>query len=610
MNAPFRHTWRWDFPSSPADLWPLFADTVRFNEAAGFPRYPIEEKPQPDGSVRYFGKTRLGSYQLAWEEIPSNWQENTWFTHGRVFSTGPFRRLSVQVRLEPDGTGSRCEYTLEVEPANWVGRLLLWTGFFRKTGRTFQRLATHFHDHLDGKSPDPFPVAAPPLNPSAVERCRGLAETMKASPLAHGLADRLADWILSQPESAVATLRPKVLSRQWRFPIFAVTELCLLAAHRGLLSLRWDLLCPNCRIGKTSVLRLDQLPEGAHCGTCNIDYARDFNRNVELVFAPAQTIRAVSPGEYCLFGPRSTPHIAAQLRVEPGTTRRELNHLRPGYFRIRTLEPGPAELLDWSGGGFPRISFGPDGRLGLGPPLDARELVIQNLGSRARTLIIEDRAWLQDVLTAAEAATLPAFRELFHEQVLRPGDTVQVDSVVLLFTDLRASASLYEGLGDAAAYALVRGHFATLAGCIRHHHGAVVKTIGDAVMAAFGNPEDGFRCALSIQQAFTEFGSENSPSNAPLDVKIGLHLGPCIAVNLNGLLDYYGRTANLASRLASLAQGGEVVMSRVFAEDPGVSPLLLEIATESFATPVKGFAQPVACVRAIPGGSPKGESIT
>lgn len=601
MNTPIRHTWRWDFPSSTSALWPLFADTVRFNEAAGFPRYPVEEQPQSDGSVRYFGKTRFGSFQLAWEEIPSNWQENLWLTHGRVFSTGPFRRLFVRILFEPLPSGCRCEYTLEVEPAHGLGHLLLWTGFFRNTGRKFHKLATHFRTHLEASTGDPFPFVVPTLDPSVVERCHRLAAELRTSPLSHGLADRLADWILCRPESEVTTLRPKTLARMWNLPDSAVTELCLLAAHRGLLSLRWDLLCPNCRIGKASVLRLDQLPEGAHCGTCNIDYGRDFNRNVELVFAPAQTIRAVSPGEYCLFGPRSTPHITAQLRVEPGTTRRERNHLRPGHFRIRTLEPGPAEMLDGNGRELPKITILPDGRIHLGPPLSLKEIVMENLSSSPRTLIIEERSWLQDVLTAAEAATLPAFRELFHDQVLRPGDTVQVDSVVLLFTDIRASASLYDTLGDAAAYAQVREHFATLARCIRGHRGAVVKTIGDAVMAVFTDPGDGFRCALAIQQSFAQLPAEPSPTGTSLTVKVGLHLGPCLTVNWNGILDYYGRTANLAARLVSMAHGGDVVMSRVFAGDPAVSPLLSAMPTESHTSELKGFAQPIAWVRVMPG---------
>ena len=85
----------------------------------------------------------------------------------------------------------------------------------------------------------------------------------------------------------------------------------------------------------------DQLPTGAHCDTCNIDYGRDFSRNVELSFRPAPALRPIAFGEYCLFGPMSTPHIHVHLTLAPGESRTEALALAPGPYRLRTLEPGP-----------------------------------------------------------------------------------------------------------------------------------------------------------------------------------------------------------------------------------------------------------------------------
>ena len=59
-----------------------------------------------------------------------------------------------------------------------------------------------------------------------------------------------------------------------------------------------------------------------------------------------------------------------------------------------------------------------------------------------------------------------------------------IANVVLLFTDLKGSTSMYEALGDGAAYNLVRDHFDYLTNLIERHGGVLVKTIGDAVMAA------------------------------------------------------------------------------------------------------------------------------
>ena len=113
--------------------------------------------------------------------------------------------------------------------------------------------------------------------------------------------------------------------------------------------------------------------------------------------------------------------------------------------------------------------------------------------------LIEDRTWTREALTAPEVISLQAFRDLFAEATLRPGDEAGVSQVALLFTDLRGSTALYERVGDAAAYNIVREHFALLAAIVRDHDGAVVKTIGDAVMASFGDPAHAVKAALAMQ---------------------------------------------------------------------------------------------------------------
>jgi class 3 adenylate cyclase len=591
------HTWEWSFDQPVEVLWPLYADTSRFNEAAGFPPYQIDEVPQRDGSVRYLVQARLGPYALAWEEIPANWQEGQWFTHDRRFSKGPFKQMNVRVRTEARGTGCVFRYTLEVEPSNVAGVLVLSSGFFSKVAKTFAAMAAQFTRFARGESELPYSTLPPRLATGAQARCAQLGKELALSPYAHNLHDTLVNWILERSENDVMTMRPKALARQWQAPERAVTELCLVAASKGLLSLRWALLCPNCRVGKAISASMDAIPIGTHCGSCNIDYQRDFNRNVELAFLPSKSIRPLHSGEYCLFGPMSTPHIKAQLRVEPGTTRSEINCLAPGNYRIRTLEPGNDQLLEWNGGNFPRIVFDSHGQLLLEHSLAAPTLDIDNHFAYHRTVIIEIRAWMQDVLTAHEAATLQCFRDLFSDQVLRAGDQVEIDNVVLMFTDIKASTAMYNDIGDSAAYALVREHFAVLAACVRKHNGTIVKTMGDAIMAAFNEPLDAAQCALAIQQAFAAFNAERASTDARVTVKIGMHMGPCISVTLNGILDYYGRVANLTARLAGLSQGGDVILSQTLADDAAVANLLPATVLERQESEVKGFTGKIAWCR-------------
>ena len=275
-------------------------------------------------------------------------------------------------------------------------------------------------------------------------------------------------------------------------PVNALSQ----AVRAGLLTMRWDLLCPRCRVAKAAVQALDQLPKGAHCATCNIDYDRDFSRNVELSFAPAPAVRELGTGEHCLFGPMSTPHIWVQRTLRPGEDLSEACELPAGSYRLRSLEAGPEEEVTLDAGEpLPEVVVDGDA-VRLGGPGDAGSVRLRNESAQPLTVIIEERRWARDALTADRVTALQAFRDLFSEQVLRPGDEVAVARVTLLFTDLKRSTDLYGSIGDAAAYQLVRDHFAYLGAIVRRHNGALVKTIGDAIMAAFAAPADALGAAL------------------------------------------------------------------------------------------------------------------
>ena len=125
--------------------------------------------------------------------------------------------------------------------------------------------------------------------------------------MGHGLSARLAEYVTTAQEVDVVKIRPLELARVWNHAPREVIEACLEATRVGLFNLRWDILCPRCRVAKSISSGLDELPTGAHCDTCNIDYDREFSRNVELSFQPAPGIRPIVFGEYCLFGPGSTP---------------------------------------------------------------------------------------------------------------------------------------------------------------------------------------------------------------------------------------------------------------------------------------------------------------
>jgi class 3 adenylate cyclase len=341
---------------------------------------------------------------------------------------------------------------------------------------------------------------------------------------------------------------------------------------------------------------LDQLPRGAHCPSCNINYDRDFARNVELTFRPVEAIRPVVDGEFCLFGPMNTPHVVIQQTLRPGETREIAADLTFGDYRLRALHPGGETGLTWSGGGFPEVIADND-CVGTGAPSAPGTVRLHNRSDRETTLVVETRAWVRDALTAHQATSMQTFRDLFATEVLRPGDEAGIGLITLMFTDLKGSTALYARIGDAAAYRLVRDHFAFLAATIRDHDGAIIKTIGDAVMAAFSDPAKAVDAALAVQRDVMAFNRDHAGNQQDIVIKLGLHAGACIAVNLNGRLDYFGSTVNLAARLQGQSQGGDIVLSAELAEDPGVQARLVGLNPVSTSAMVKGFAAPISFIQ-------------
>jgi class 3 adenylate cyclase len=163
-----------------------------------------------------------------------------------------------------------------------------------------------------------------------------------------------------------------------------------------------------------------------------------------------------------------------------------------------------------------------------------------------------------------------------------------------MFTDLTGSTAMYVRMGDAPAYGLVRAHFAYLAERVSRHGGFIVKTVGDAVMAAFHDPAEAVRAALSMQDDLPGF---NEGRTDRVILKLGLHQGPCVAVTAGGVLDYFGSTVNTAARLEHHCKGGEVVISAAVLADADAAAALAGRRVGEESAELRGLSEPVRCVR-------------
>ena len=130
--------------------------------------------------------------------------------------------------------------------------------------------------------------------------------------------------------------------------------------------------------------------------------------------------------------------------------------------------------------------------------------------------------------------------------MLRRGDDVDIDHFTIMFKDLKGRRSCAKR--SATPRPII--WFDSILPYWRKRYGkngAIVKTIGDAIMATFSNPLDGLNCGIQIHRDFETVNAHSG--RTPVTIKVGLHVGRCISVTLNNRLDYYGTAANKAARL-------------------------------------------------------------
>jgi class 3 adenylate cyclase len=123
-----------------------------------------------------------------------------------------------------------------------------------------------------------------------------------------------------------------------------------------------------------------------------------------------------------------------------------------------------------------------------------------------------------------------------------------------------------------AAYYLVRAHFHLLTEIVADHGGAIVKTVGDAVIATFPTPDRAVAAAIHMRQGMQSFNEKHKSDDFLL--KIGIHEGPCLAVTQNGSQDYFGQTVNIAARVQNLAVSRSIVATSCVVENPQTVVLL------------------------------------
>ncbi len=382
------------------------------------------------------------------------------------------------------------------------------------------------------------------------------------------------------------------------------------AARLGLFDLSWNVLCPGCGgvLGAHNTLKALR-PDDYQCALCACGYRASVDEQVEVAFTVSPKVRHIAAhdpdslpvweyyrqifwssgidldnesfasltdevmldtielarGEKAVMSLQLPQQFvivfepvthAAQFIDVQGEPTRERQQLSLVYNKVQarkdtlTLRPGPL-------------------RLALDNQTDVRVLPSVFIVGDALHHLIGRR---KPFLTAKRMLSNQTFRDVFKADNLNIDQRLQITSLTFLFTDLKGSTALYERVGDLAAFDLVRAHFHALLEIIASEKGAVVKTIGDAVMATFIKPEHAIVAGLRMRAAMDALNAQRGSKD--LVVKIGIHEGPCLAVMLNERQDYFGQTVNIAARVQSLSTSQEIHITEPVIEAPAVAEIL------------------------------------
>ncbi len=576
MASPvYAYRRQWELRSTPDEIWTFIANTHRLNYYAHSPA--VADALPPDQRLPNAHRL-LRAAITEFEEAPFNWIKPIRFSTTRKFTRfRVFDELTSAVELEQTPTGgTRVHYAMTATAAHiWMRPftpLLL-----RRILNAFDRPLREFDASVQ-QAPRPPQLAMQPrkahILPGGRTRFPALIHAfelaLKDYSLPMELAARLGDFLSEADAIDLAQIRPHTLALYWGIPRQAAIEACLLATRAGLLRMRWELLCPMCGGQKGYSEDLQYMEMEAHCATCNITFGANFSESVELLFRPDPSFRHTESQDFCVHGPELTPHIMAQQLLAPGETRPLKLALDPGNYRLRAMELTGSQPVRVSEGGNAelRVEITPAGwppeTLVLSP---AVTLEIVNQTSQEQLFILERTRWNEHATTGAEVIAMQAFRDLFADEALKVGRQIEVGVQTILFADIRSSTRMYREMGDATAFASVLDYFDILREVVREEGGAIVKTIGDAVMGVFQQPAPALRAILRARDRLRAI----EPFIA---IKAGLHSGPAIAVNLNGRMDYFGTTINIASRLEALCRPDGFVVSDSIMADPEIAEML------------------------------------
>jgi class 3 adenylate cyclase len=447
------------------------------------------------------------------------------------------------------------------------------------------------------------------------------------------VVSRLETLIRTGDDAALFRVNPFTFASERGLEAGEAIDLFLHAAALGLFEMDWLLVCPRCACAVESFARLRAVLRRFRCPECHNEYEAAMDDFIAIYFSVSPQICAIryhrpetlDPFDYMFAfkGVREGRRPDGQPYVDSvRSALRGIGFLEREGTTTFAFEAAVGALngisSDTDVGFVLRVGTEPASEpqplrltyLGTGYQPDEADvapgpvaLEVENPTAPRGVLAIlqaapgEDDALLNfdPYLTGKHLLTSQTFKSLFRSEVVGGAQGLAIRDIALLFTDIRGSTALYQRIGDLNAFQLVQQHFDLLRETTVRHGGAIVKTIGDAVMAAYPDAALAVAAALDMRGAIERF-NEDQPER-PVSLKIGIHHGAAIAVTLNDELDYFGQTVNIASRVQEMADAAEIWITEAVWRYPGVQALLEPYPAEPRTAEFHGIEQPMTVLR-------------
>jgi class 3 adenylate cyclase len=447
------------------------------------------------------------------------------------------------------------------------------------------------------------------------------------------VVDMLERMVRDAPDHALNKMNALDLAAKAQLDEERFVAALLNAVGLGIFEMTWSVMCPSCAGVLSANKSLKTLDRAQYnCAFCAAGYETTLDNLVEVTFAISPRVRKIaaqnpdqlSAAEYyrqvfwssALDLPTDPEQVLRQVTLEtvdlpPGERAILSLQLPKGTAIVFDPVTHTAQFLDVSGEEtserqslsvvFNKVQVPVDTvalcpgplRLALENRTDTRVLPTVWLANQALDDLLKRR---KPILTAKRLLTNQTFRDIYRTETLAIGQRLKILSMTFLFSDLKDSTELYERVGDLVAFDLVNEHFRLLQEIIASERGAVVKTIGDAVMATFETPDRAIAAAIRMRAAMSDLGAERAHQS--LRLKMGIHEGSCLAVTLNGQQDYFGQTVNIASRVQGLAASRSIVVTeavatnaqaRALLETHGLKPMPRRVALSGIADNVSVY---------------------